>query len=163
MKSIHRAGFTLIELLVVIAIIGVLSAVVLGSLTTARDKAADASVRANLSNIRAQSEIQYDNTGNYGTASAVGECSTAGATSLFKNSVIASQIGNATSTSGGLSSCLSTGTPADNWAVIVQLKSDRSLAVCTDTSGQVRTISNSGTDYDQTALDADIAGAVCGS
>jgi len=58
MKS--NKGFTLIELLVVIAIIGILSSVVLASLNTARDKGADAAVKANLANSRAQAELFYD-------------------------------------------------------------------------------------------------------
>jgi prepilin-type N-terminal cleavage/methylation domain-containing protein len=57
----NNKGFTLIELLVVIAIIGILSAVVLASLNSARNKGADAAVKANLANIRAQAEIVYDN------------------------------------------------------------------------------------------------------
>ena len=56
-----KKGFTLIELLVVIAIIGILSSVVLASLNTARGKGADAAVKEDLNNIRAQAEIVYDN------------------------------------------------------------------------------------------------------
>ncbi|OGG64264.1 hypothetical protein A3C94_00395, partial [Candidatus Kaiserbacteria bacterium RIFCSPHIGHO2_02_FULL_55_17] len=52
-------GFTLIELLVVIAIIGILSAVVLASLTTARNKGNDAAVQADLSTIQTEAEIFY--------------------------------------------------------------------------------------------------------
>jgi type IV pilus assembly protein PilA/prepilin peptidase dependent protein D len=55
-------GFTLIELLVVIAIIGVLSAVVLASLNSARSKGNDASVKANLNTVRTQAAIYYDST-----------------------------------------------------------------------------------------------------
>ena len=54
-------GFTLIELLVVIAIIGILSSVVLASLNSARAKGGNASVKSNLSNMRAQAELVYDN------------------------------------------------------------------------------------------------------
>lgn len=65
-----KKGFTLIELLVVVAIIGILASVVLASLNTARDKGADAAVKANLSGMRAQSEISYDDDGSYVNACA---------------------------------------------------------------------------------------------
>jgi prepilin-type N-terminal cleavage/methylation domain-containing protein len=54
-------GFTLIELLVVIAIIGILSSVVLASLTSARAKGTDAAIQSNLANMRAQGELFYGN------------------------------------------------------------------------------------------------------
>ena len=60
MKNTIQQGFTLIELLVVIAIIGILSSVVLASLNTARAKGADAAVKSNLNNMRAQAELFYD-------------------------------------------------------------------------------------------------------
>jgi prepilin-type N-terminal cleavage/methylation domain-containing protein len=65
----HRGftrAFTLIELLVVIAIIGILSAVVLASVDTARSKGNNASVEANLSTVSPQAELYYDTNGSYG-------------------------------------------------------------------------------------------------
>ena len=60
MKHTYKRGFTLIELLVVIAIIGILASVVLASLNTARDKGANAAIKSNLNNLRAQAELVYD-------------------------------------------------------------------------------------------------------
>ena len=59
-----RLAFTLIELLVVIAIIGILSAIVLASLNTARVKSSDAAVKENLTNMRSQAALFYESAGN---------------------------------------------------------------------------------------------------
>ncbi len=66
MKKGNRRGFTLVELLVTIAIIGILSTVAMSSLGTAREKAFDAKVKAQLSNIRSAAETYYSTNFNYG-------------------------------------------------------------------------------------------------
>lgn len=53
-------GFTLIELLVVIAIIGLLSSVVIASLSTARAKAQDVRKQADFRSISAALQLFYD-------------------------------------------------------------------------------------------------------
>jgi prepilin-type N-terminal cleavage/methylation domain-containing protein len=53
-------GFTLIELLVVIAIIGVLGAVVLGALNSARNKGNASAVKSELNQARLQADLFFD-------------------------------------------------------------------------------------------------------
>ncbi|HYC80068.1 MAG TPA: type II secretion system protein [Candidatus Binatia bacterium] len=65
MKNIKEKGFTLIELLVVIAIIGILSAVVLVSLNSARAKSRDARRLSDLRQIMTALEIYYNDNGAY--------------------------------------------------------------------------------------------------
>ena len=64
MKNL-RKGFTLIELLVVIAIIGILSSVVLASLSTARAKSRDARRIADIDQLRTALEIYFDSNSTY--------------------------------------------------------------------------------------------------
>ena len=55
-----KKGFTLIELLVVIAIIGILSSVVLASLSTARQKSRDAKRISDVGQIQLALELYFD-------------------------------------------------------------------------------------------------------
>lgn len=65
-------GFTLIELLVVIAIIGLLSSVVLASLSTARSKGRDARRVADMGQLQLALEMYYDASSTYPTYSSSG-------------------------------------------------------------------------------------------
>ena len=65
-KQINRhKGFTLVELLVVIAIIGILSSVVMASISTARDKARIANAQATLDQVRRAVAILEGDTGQW--------------------------------------------------------------------------------------------------
>ena len=126
----HKKGFTLIELLVVIAIIGILSSVVLASLNTARGKGADAAIKANLNNIRAQAEIIYDNSsGSYATV-----CDDVNTVQKAINAAI-----SAAGSSGTVATRCADAAGA--WAAWVELKTDATDSWCVDSTGTSKLLS----------------------
>ena len=152
-----RRGFTLIELLVVIAIIGILSAVVLASLNTARTKGNDASVKSNLDTIRTQSAIFYDTNNGYstcpsGTCTAVTASATTGSVAacavvgtMFKDDAnIKAAIVAADKAAGGngtpsVTYCANTvgssSAGITTWAVATPLSAAASTSWCVDSTG----------------------------
>ena len=72
-----KKGFTLIELLVVIAIIAILASIVMVAMSGARNKARDARLQGDLSQVRTLAELINDDTGSYAST-----CSGSGTSSL---------------------------------------------------------------------------------
>lgn len=66
-QSVSRKGFTLLELLVVIAIIGILSAVVLASLSNSREKGRDAARKSQTQEILKALELYFTDHAGYPT------------------------------------------------------------------------------------------------
>ncbi len=158
-SSAARRGFTLIELLVVIAIIGILSSVVLASLNTARNKGADAAVKSNLEQARAQAELFYDaNQNSYGTGGgATDVCSNTANIGGLKGiypSVLAAanavSITLVTPNAQGVAGVAVCNSSAAAWAAQVPLKATTGF-FCVDNTGTATTTVGSlianGTDY----------------
>jgi len=143
MSKNRSQGFTLIELLVVIAIIGILSAVVLASLSTARSKGNDAAVQSDLSTIQTQAEIYYGGTGanSYGVTQAwvvAGGCVTTNA-NLFSDANIKAALAGADSANGtGLIGCASVASPS-SYVVAAALTTSTSYQ-CVDSTGKAETV-----------------------
>lgn len=118
-KTYLEKGFTLIELLVVIAIIGILSSVVLASLSTARNKGNDAKVQAQLGGIRSTAEVLYSNTGTaYGTAASAVDCSSVSGALSGEASFVTIRAGMP---AGTVMKCGTTATTFINYAVAASL------------------------------------------
>lgn len=126
----HKKGFTLIELLMVIAIIGLLSTIVLTSLSNARNRGSDAAVKSNLNSIRSSADLYFDNNGtSYGTFP-IGNCvSGAG---MFSNPTIMSAINAAISAGDGTSRCVAS---VSSYAIAIGMKTI-GQSWCIDSSGK---------------------------
>ncbi|MFH1170604.1 MAG: type II secretion system protein [Candidatus Vogelbacteria bacterium] len=162
-------GFTLIELLVVIAIIGLLSSIVLASLSTARAKAADAAIQSNLVGVRSSAELQYSTAGCYTNTDScstvpltTGSCSTAitNGTNIFGQTNIAAQIVAAQLAGGNYASCYATA-GGTKWAVAVVFKTDNKKAWCVDSAGTSKQIDSTSGFTTQARLNFGINLGVC--
>lgn len=136
MSKRFSQGFTLIELLVVIAIIGILSSVVLASLNTARGRGADAAIRSNLNNVRAQAELIYD-TAN-GTYVAV--CADAGVGRALAAAAAAGSGVTVAATDAASSATAATcQDSAGAWAMMAPLRTVPAIGYCVDSTGAATT------------------------
>lgn len=152
-KVFLNRGFTLIELLVVIAVIGILASVILASLSTAKAKSVDASIKSALNSLRSYSLIYYENSGGtFGGVIGAAVCPSVANTnpsawSIFYDPEFKKVIQNAGTLTGGVASgsgataaWTKTGCGGNSsaWAVAVVLKTSNTQAWCVDSSGNSR-------------------------
>lgn len=138
MSSLRTSrGFTLIELLVVIAIIGILSAVVLASLNTARERANNTAIRSNLDTVRKQAELYFSNNSRYGTAAAAGtNCGvTFTANTLFADTAVSNALANAYANSGNQNLYCVVDSSGAGYAVAIPLRGTGNGFLCVDSTG----------------------------
>jgi prepilin-type N-terminal cleavage/methylation domain-containing protein len=131
MKNTLKKGFTLIELLVVIAIIGILAATVLASLNSARNKGRDATIKSELSSLRAQAEIFYDtNNSSYGTGACTSTNPPAGG--MFSDTGVLKLIAAMDAAGGTVTTCNAV---PNAWFAQKQLVTDTTKYWCVDSTG----------------------------
>lgn len=144
MTKSNKKGFTLIEILVVIAIIGVLASIVMSSVNSARAKAQDASIKANLNSLRIQAAVYRSDNGDYGMSTDnYGDCNSGGLLvdpdieeiivalreiNTYEPVCILSD-GDINTQDGDI------GVMVKSWAISAQLSSNSNISWCVDSSG----------------------------
>jgi len=134
MKKSSR-GFTLIELLVVIAIIGILSAVVLASLNTARNKGSDAAIQSDLDGVRTQAQLYYgDHANSYGT-NVIIESNCSATDNVFSDATVAKQVQGADAANGAGGVVCNVAANGTAYAVSAALVAAPGAYYCVDSTG----------------------------
>ena len=136
-----QRGFTLIELLVVIAIIGILSAVVLASLNTARSKGNDAAVMSNIDGIRTQAGVYSSTNGSYGS-NAAEESNCAATDNLFNDPTVVNQVAAAAKANNGGTITCNVDVKGAAFAVSAALTAVPGTYYCVDSAGTATTTTN---------------------
>lgn len=140
MKPISSRGFTLVELLVVVAIIGILSSVVLVSLSTANTRGKDGAVQANLDSLRTQAQLYYNANGGYGSnallVNSTGDCTTDTTGTVFEDARVRLQVAAANLANGGGSVTCNVAVLGAGYAIYAQLPSfSTATYFCVDSNG----------------------------
>lgn len=117
-KKAKKRGFTLMELLVVVAIIGILAAIVLVSLNSARNKGKNAAIKSQMVSLRSAGELHNEDNGSFAT---------------FCASTEATNLSAGVTNSGGTS--FDCDAASDAWAAEVQLVGTGAGFWCVDSTG----------------------------
>jgi prepilin-type N-terminal cleavage/methylation domain-containing protein len=122
-----KKGFTLLELLVVVAIIGLLAAVVIGVLGSAKKKGEDSAIKEQMSALRSQAELYANANGGYNNMFTSNNTWASTDTAI---QAILTYLDQRSQTH-------TAGSSSNAWAVQVQLKQNTAQYACIDSTAKL--------------------------
>ena len=126
---IYKKGFTLLELLIVVLLLGMVVAITVTALNSARNKGRDAGIIGNLSGIRQNAESVYLEDGNYNRVCGINGSSQE---TIITRLITASEVDSPTGVGSSICAYPAFGN-AEAWAVSVALATEGYW--CVDVSG----------------------------